>query len=1285
MLAYNSGMSTLFLATSPAPLAARLAEIVDRNSRNASLFVPVEIVIPNRFLGQWLRFWIARRHGIAANLRFSFLEDILWNMLRAVDPRVHQATPELLDAVTYRLLVLAVLLTEEGPALASLQRYFRGDTGALPAGLAREPLPSSQSTRGWRRACQLSDLLGQLIRDYEYHRQEALIQPWIKNQLILRGTPLAELEAVQAAVFEHIIRMEGGKRAVLNDKTARNFKTLPQYALEVLEVLEQAALSPGRPPQSRTTGGEPAPSLVPGAAIHFFGLTPISPLHLSTLHWLGGFFDLHVYHLNPLVAQLPTAVSSKALTELAKDFSEAAPETGAVDDLLAAWGQAGAESLGLMGRLLTGFYESASRQAPRNGILYLSNNQTRFQFEVVKRGRATTGDHAKKSQSRKTPVASVLGRLQQRLLGLGVTAAAPTARISQDRSLQIVGCPGAMREVETVYYSILDNLQKNPSLQLTDVAVLVTDMVKYRPLIQSVFDRQPRNVTYSLVDYSAAGASTFGKAVLDILNLALESFTHTRVFEVLLNPCFLARLGVDRAQTLTWARWADELGIYQGWDEADRMERGYVPSPRFGWRLALQRLRLGRFMEAPPGASGRPAPRFGDLVPFADLDSRDREQLDSFTRAVEGLLPTLANLRGRQATGKGWGEILRHLLQTFLDVPADRPEEGQVRDRLLRALDQLAFWDHVGVNVTLPLSLVRDFIDDHLKGIEGRYGDYLAGVTVSALQSMRPVPFKLVYIVGLGADLFPGSNTLSAFDLRSHRRLPGDIRPAEHKRFIFLEALLAAQEKIYLLYNNRDLQKDHELLPAGPLLQLERYLGEHLLTKAFVPARVPLHDHDPETLIQPSPAEYDVGTQVSELDRLLAVAQARETGIVSLDIYDEGEFQERWQRRATDFSPPPSRPSRPEAATVTIAELARFLRNPAEAALKRHLYLTKEEERELPRDDEPFFGSSQFAGHLTRQVLQSFVTEAAQESLSAAMEHWPERFRQLYEEEELRCRAPGHAFGAADQSFLFQELEGRITGALADFLQQRDGRAFCGPVVLGTTLTPVGARLRFPAAVLNFAEHIPVRSVFQARLSGFAPLVWAGEQIEVLVITSAGDIEECKLNKSLFDPVLFYLALGLSVPTAPGELSAAQWLAGRQLHVFVAGRDAVCRYAYASSAEEARAYLTHLAADFLDPTTFDLLPFDVIIKDADKDTSLAAAYSLAADQLGDLPATYYQRLHERVEEEQESDFGGYWRSPLLDLAKVQAPEDAFAKVRRRFRLLDQGPRQNRDEQTRQQE
>src|SRR5262249_13260303 len=116
---------------------------------------------------------------------------------------------------------------------------------------------------------------------------------------------------------------------------------------------------------------------------------------------------------------------------------------------------------------------------------------------------------------------SVLSALHDHLLN---RASEAQQRRPQDPSLQIVAGPGSYREAETVCNSILHSLQTTPDLKQTDIAVLVTDMARYRPVLQAVFDRHDEHLRYNLADYSAAGASAYGQALLGFLDLALESF-----------------------------------------------------------------------------------------------------------------------------------------------------------------------------------------------------------------------------------------------------------------------------------------------------------------------------------------------------------------------------------------------------------------------------------------------------------------------------------------------------------------------------------------------------------------------------------------------------------------------------------------------------------------------------------------------------------------------------------------------------------------------------------------
>src|SRR5207248_752445 len=125
---------------------------------------------------------------------------------------------------------------------------------------------------------------------------------------------------------------------LLNGAINANCKTLPQYAMELWEILQSAA-------GSQMARREPCPP-----RWHLFGITQISALHTHTLRWLGRFFDFRVYHLNPLVGRLSGNVNRRSIERLVKSIARSAPVgvSAPGQELLAAWGSAGGEGLRLL-------------------------------------------------------------------------------------------------------------------------------------------------------------------------------------------------------------------------------------------------------------------------------------------------------------------------------------------------------------------------------------------------------------------------------------------------------------------------------------------------------------------------------------------------------------------------------------------------------------------------------------------------------------------------------------------------------------------------------------------------------------------------------------------------------------------------------------------------------------------------------------------------------------------------------------------------------------------------
>jgi exonuclease V gamma subunit len=1184
-------MSSLFLAADAEVLADQLAHEIKSRQTPKTFLVPQTIVVPNRVVEQWLKLHLARKQDVAINLRFRFLEQALWDGLALIDPRPHPTPPELLDDATYRMLVLSTLLYGDDRDLRPLQDFCERAVD-VPASEAVARL----TRLGSRRACDLAARIGDLIRDYEYHRQESIVRPWLEGDLAFAGVlGWSDRERSQRAVFRGITQHPDGRRDRLNRDAGRNLKTLPQYVAEMLHDVRDYRTPPRR-------------------CLHLFGLTQMSPLHLRALDVLAPFFDLRVYHVNPLVTRL-TAPDQRTMAALAAAYrGSERPDVRAGTELLHIWGRAGAESLGL--------------------VSDLAHKPTFRSARLARKPRPQS----------KSP--TVLGRLQDQLLGRPDEG----GKLPQDRSLQIVGCPGVWREVETVHASIVDQLGRDPELRQSDIAVFVADMDAYRPALRSVFERPPRLLAYNLGDFTADRLSVFGQGLLDLLDLALESFTRSRVFDVLLNPCFLARLGVSRSDAAHWLDWADELGIRHGWDSQEKHAQGLYPSGHYSWKLGLQRLRLGRYMRVTD--DDVPASPWRGIIPFADVESADRDKLDAFCRAVEGLLPHLSRLRHFRGNAHAWTDAVRLLIHRYLEVPDDRPAEDSVRESIFAALDRFQLWDALHEKSSLPLSLVREYLAGQIRDLAGRHSDGLAGgVTIAALRPQRPIPFQHVYLVGMGADHFPGTPFLSPLDLRSAQRQPGDILPVEHQRFALLETILATRRRLVITYNERDLQRDQERQPAVPVLQLKRYLEKNVTDAPFHVASACLLPHDTQYLAEPEPWQ-DVLVQVRPTDRLLALESAERRKRLRLgDLHDRCEIEEQHRSLARSFHVAPAEVDAEKVRTVPLWHLKAFLDNPANAALEHRLRFDARDAEETP-DHEPFVTPQKFARRLMRQLQEELVRRSEKEPIANLLRDWPDVFHTRYREWMLCSRLPEHAFADVDEQVLLEELTARIEGprGLAQFLEQQATKTPIGPIVIGSSQTPVGARRQLPPLEVGGARVVGTLDFAWQTPAGVELLVSYGRKL---------DRKLDRFDRELFLPMLGLLAMAATDPS----LDQTRFT----LHVArEAGIDSFDIGGPLFLPQAARGYLDRLVRDFLDPACAEILPFSLV------HDSWLLRRAFTQEDYGD--PDYGRLLGEAV------DLAGEYKMRWLvelDEAGFRIADDACRKVRDRFgpllRSLDAPP------------
>ncbi|MFW9278408.1 hypothetical protein, partial [Glaesserella parasuis] len=73
--------------------------------------------------------------------------------------------------------------------------------------------------------------------------------------------------------------------------------------------------------------------------------------------------------------------------------------------------------------------------------------------------------------------------------------------------------------------------------------------------------------------------------------------------------------------------------------------------------------------------------------------------------------------------------------------------------------------------------------------------NFLVGkVNFCTLLPMRAIPFKVVCLLGMNEGEFPRQQTINSFDLMQYAPQKGDRSRRDDDRYLFLEALLSAQQ-----------------------------------------------------------------------------------------------------------------------------------------------------------------------------------------------------------------------------------------------------------------------------------------------------------------------------------------------------------------------------------------------------------------------------------------------------------------------------------------------------------
>ncbi|MFN3792677.1 exodeoxyribonuclease V subunit gamma [Massilia sp.] len=509
----------------------------------------------------------------------------------------------------------------------------------------------------------------------------------------------------------------------------------------------------------------------------------------------------------------------------------------------------------------------------------------------------------------------------------------------EDRSIEFHITHSVQREVEVLHDQLLSWFAQDPSLRPRDVVVMVPDIDVFSAAIHAVFDqhrsKDPRHIPFEIGDVRDRSVNPLLVALEWLLRLPQQRCRQSEVRDLLDVPAVGGRFGLAPDDLPILGRWIEGSGVRWGLDREHRAGLGLASvGEQNAWIFGVRRMLLGYAS----GAGGS----FGDIEPYAEVGGLDAALAGSLAQFIDSLLHWRAELVLPRTPGE-WGEAARALLAAFFQ-PADEKD----RLTLAQLSEGLQCWletcDSAEFDEPVPLAVMRESWLAQLDQPTLNHQFVSGGVTFCTLMPMRAVPFRVVCLLGMNDGDFPRRVQKADFDLLA---LPGMARPGDRSRrdddrYLMLEALLSARDKLYVSWVGRNVRDNSEQPPSVLVAQLRDYLGNGW--------KLDLSERTVEHALQPFSRRYfERGGLLTYAGEWRSVHGQDDTADATGDALPPYELE--------------------QGLVLKLAELSSFLRQPAKYFFRRRLGVVFADAALVGEDEEPFALDALERYAIERQLL----------------------------------------------------------------------------------------------------------------------------------------------------------------------------------------------------------------------------------------------------------------------------------------------------------------------------
>ncbi len=859
-----------------------------------------EVIIVHSFgMAQWLQIQLAEKLGITANISFPLPATFIWEMCITVLPNIPKESDFSKEAMTWKIMWLLQELLSF-PAFAPLQLYLTDD-------------------RDKRKIYQLAGRIADIFDQYLVFRPEWL-ESWQQGQYT---SNLDNSQQWQPLLWARLV----------------------EYTYE----LEQSACHRANLYNrfiSALNNAKHCPVSLP-SRVFICGISSLPPVYLNVFQSLSRHIDIHLMVMNPcryywgditntFLSRVPNCkLSPECQIQQKKPLREQKPveqlfnsklEQPLYNPILASLGKLGGDYLYLLSQL-EGIQEiEAFVDIPANNMLHaMQHNILELENHAIIGSTPETCENSL-AKSQLNP---------------------------EDHSICFHVCHSPKRELEVLHDQLLKMLEEDLELQPRDIIVMISDMDRYTPYIQAVFGK---NLADCKIPFVIANRKTplqhpMLKAFISLLNLLQSRFIAEDVIAFLEVPMLTARFAVNEEELYILRHWIYESGIRWGLDNDNVRDLDLPVTGQHTWHFGITRMLLGYAMDSKDGD-------WNGILPYdasSGLDAELAGKLADIMNNFSYWRQFLSKMRPLEE----WLPLCQHLINAFFV----QDKENQVALTLIKQQWQqiINFGLTARYTTKISFSVLRDDLVEHLDQTRISQHFMACKINFCTLMPMRSIPFKIICLLGMNDGVYPQIQPTLRLNLMAQQPQCGDRNRRDDDLYLFLEAILAAQQKLYISFIGRAIQDNRERYPSVLVTELLEYLAH--------------------SYCLPGDEYLDTDSSAKRMTEYLLNWHARMP--FSAENFIPGTHQQsyaaEWLPAASRFSTAYKHFRQPllpvNQQKISLDELRRFYNHPIRAFFQVRLGIRFNLEAKRLPNEEPFSLDNRGSYNVNKQLLNTLIED----------------------------------------------------------------------------------------------------------------------------------------------------------------------------------------------------------------------------------------------------------------------------------------------------------------------